>query len=110
MEAHLSSHHRATVEKIFAHPASGNIEWRQVLRLLETIGTVTEERNGKVKVTVGPETEVFHPPRGKDIDVQLISDLRRMLEQAGLAPGGGPASPDLGSRDHGDGRWGEPTE
>jgi hypothetical protein len=26
MEAHLSSHHRNTVEKIFSHPSSGNIE------------------------------------------------------------------------------------
>ena len=110
MEAHLSGHHWATVEKIFRHPASGNIEWRQVLALLETIGTVTEEHNGKVKVTVDPETEVFRPPRGKDVDVQTISDLRRMLEQAGLAPGGAPAVPDQRSRDHGDARWGEPTE
>ena len=23
----LSHHHRATVEKILAHPASGNVEW-----------------------------------------------------------------------------------
>ncbi|MGB0098555.1 MAG: hypothetical protein WBP81_39190 [Solirubrobacteraceae bacterium] len=46
MEAHLNRHHRGTIEKIFGHPASGNIEWRQVLSLLETIGDVTEEHNG----------------------------------------------------------------
>src|SRR6185503_6279540 len=57
MEAHLSSHHRNTVEKIFRHPASGNIEWRQVVSLLEEIGTVRHEHNGKLKVTLGPETE-----------------------------------------------------
>jgi len=34
MDAHLSSHHRDTIAKIFSHPASGNIEWRQVLSLL----------------------------------------------------------------------------
>ncbi len=27
----LSSHHRDTVAKILDHPASGNVEWRQVL-------------------------------------------------------------------------------
>ncbi|MDT5131610.1 MAG: hypothetical protein QOE41_921, partial [Mycobacterium sp.] len=37
MDAHLSSHHRDTIRKIFSHPASGNIEWRQVLSLLETL-------------------------------------------------------------------------
>jgi hypothetical protein len=110
MEAHLNNHHRDTLEKLFSHPASANLEWRQVLSLLETIGTVTDEHNGMLKVTVGPETEVVRPPRGKDVDVQMVVDLRRMLGQAGFAPGGAPATPDERSRDHGDGRWGEPSE
>ena len=87
MAADLTHHHRDTLEKIFGHPSSGNIEWRQVLSLLEAVGTTTEEHNGKVKVALGPETEVLQPPRGKDIDQQMIVDLRRMLTAAGLAPG-----------------------
>jgi hypothetical protein len=109
MEAHLSSHHRDTVEKIFSHPSSSNIEWRQVVSLLEAVGSVTHEHNGKLKVTLGPETEVLPVPQGKDVDVQILVDLRRMLTQAGFAPGNSPATPDERSRDHGDGRWGEPT-
>jgi hypothetical protein len=110
MEAHLNNHHRDTVEEIFSHPASHNIEWRRVLSLLEAVGTVEEEHNGKFKVTVGPETEVLRAPHGKDIDVQMVEDLRRMLTEAGLAPGGGAPTPDERSRDHGDGRWGEPAK
>ena len=87
MAADLNSHHRDTLEKLFTHPSSGNIEWRQVLSLLEAVGTTTEELNGKVKVTLGSETEVLQPPGGKDIDQQMIVDLRRMLTKAGLAPG-----------------------
>jgi len=109
MEAHLSSHHRDTVEKIFRHPASRNIEWRQVVSLLETIGTVTHEHNGKLKVTLGAETEVLPASHAKDVDVQIVVDLRRMLKQAGYAPDGSPATLDERSRDHGDGQWGEPT-
>jgi hypothetical protein len=109
MEAHLSSRHRNTVEKIFRHPSSGNIEWRQVLSLLEEIGTVKHEHNGKVKVTLGPETEVLTAPQGKDIEIEMVVDLRRMLTQAGFAPDGSPAIPDQRTRDHGDGQWGEPT-
>jgi type II secretory pathway component HofQ len=82
----VNADHRATLERIFRHPAGGNIEWRQVLSLLEAVGTVTEEHNGNVKVTIGPETEVLRPPREKDVDKQMIVDLRRMLENAGLAP------------------------
>jgi hypothetical protein len=109
MEAHLSSRHRDTVEKIFSHPRSGNIEWREVVSLLDTVGTVTHEHDGKLKVSLGPETEVFSPPHGKDVGVQVVVDLRRMLKQAGFAPDHSPATADQSARDHGDGQWGEPT-
>ena len=33
----LDSHHAATVEKIFQHPVSHNIEWHDVLSLLEGV-------------------------------------------------------------------------
>jgi hypothetical protein len=109
MEAHLSSRHRDTIEKIFSHPPNRNIEWHEVVSLLETLGTVTQEHNGKQRVTLGPETEVLPAPHGKDIDVQLLVDLRRMLKQAGFGPDGSPAIADQTDRDHGDGQWGEPT-
>jgi hypothetical protein len=86
---HLGSHHRDTLERIFRHPSSANIEWRQVKSLLGAVGTVTEEHNGKLVVTIGNETEVLRPPHGKDIDRQMIVDLRRMLGRAGIAPAGG---------------------
>jgi hypothetical protein len=110
---HLDGHHRKTLEKIFEHPPSRNLEWREVESLLEAVGTVTRERNGKLKVSVGPETEVLHPPHGKDIDVQTIVDIRRMLGNAGYAPGSLPVLEveELGdgpARDQGDGRWGAP--
>ena len=102
----LSSHHRATIEKILNHPASGNVEWHQVLSTLEAIGEVTEEHNGNVKVTIGPETEVLHRPHGKDVDEQMIVDLRRLLTQAGY--GEPEAVEDSRDRNHGDSRWGKP--
>jgi hypothetical protein len=109
LEAHLNNHHRDTVAKILSHPASGNVDWRQVRSLLEAIGTVTSRPDGKLEVTVGPEREVLHAPKGKEVDVQMLVDLRRMLSQAGYGSDAGRTSPDPRSRDHGDGRWGEPT-
>ena len=83
----LDHRHRDTLDRVFDHSSSGNIEWRQVLSLLEAVGTTQHEHNGKLRVTVGRETEVLRPPRGKDIDEQTLVDLRRMLKSAGLAPG-----------------------
>lgn len=88
MTADLDSEHCNTLKRIFSHPSSGNIEWRQVRALLEAVGTATEEQNGRLRVTLGDETEVLQPPHGKDIDQQMIVDLRRMLSRASLAPAG----------------------
>jgi hypothetical protein len=106
----VTADHRATLERIFSHPTGANIEWRQVLSLREAVSSVTEERNGNVKVTLGGETEVLRPPREKDVDKQTIGDLRRMLSSAGLAPcvleslGGGDFDPDDPTA-----RYGPPT-
>jgi hypothetical protein len=84
--AELGSDHRNTVEQIFARPSSGNVEWRRVRSLLDSVATVTEEHNGKLRVTLGGETEVLDPPREKDVDTQMLVDLRRMLTRAGITP------------------------
>jgi len=75
----LDNEQRKTLEQIVDHRSGANIEWRHVRALLEALGTVTEEHNGKVRVTVDGVSEVFEPPREKDVDEELLSDLRRML-------------------------------
>ena len=80
---HLNNHHRDTLLKLFQHPASHNIEWHAVLSLLEAVGSVEERHDGKYHVQVGTETEVITRPKHKDIDVQQVVDLRRMLTTAG---------------------------
>ena len=57
-----------------------------MLSLLEAVGTTTQESNGKVRVELGGQTLVLQPPGDKDLDRQLIVDLRRMLTNAGLQP------------------------
>jgi hypothetical protein len=83
MAADLGHHHRDTLEKIFSHASSGNIEWRQVLSLLDALGATTREHNGKLRVTLGGEIEILQPPSGKDIDELTLVDVRRMLTNAG---------------------------
>jgi hypothetical protein len=80
---HLNNRHRDTLLQIFQHPTSHNIEWPAVLSLLEAVGSVEKRHDGKYLVTVGSESEVLTPPKHKDIDVQEVVDLRRMLTTAG---------------------------
>lgn len=82
--AKLNAHHRATVEKIFQHPVSHNIQWHDVLSLLQGVAEVTEGHDRRYKVTLGPETETLDAPPGPDVDEQMVIDLRRMLKGAGI--------------------------
>ena len=80
---HLSNHHRNTLRQLFQHPISHNIGWNAVVSLLGTVGSVAEQHGGKLAVTLGGETEFLDPPAHKDIDAQMVVDLRRMLTNAG---------------------------
>jgi hypothetical protein len=81
--SHLSGHHRDTVQKIFQHPASHNIEWHDIVSLLGAIGTVEAHRDNKVEVHVGSQTAFFDVPAYNDIEVETVVALRRMLTAAG---------------------------
>lgn len=85
MSDELSGRHRDTLTRLLRHPASGNIEWREVKALLESLGAASEERDGALRVTLGGESQVLRRPHGKDIDAQMVVDLRRMLTRAGFA-------------------------
>jgi hypothetical protein len=81
---HLNNpHHRKTLLHIFQHPTSHNIEWHDVVSLLEAAGSVELRHDGKYLVRVGGENVVLTRPKHKDIDVQAVVDLRRMLTGAG---------------------------
>ena len=83
----LSGRHTETLERIFRHPVSHNLEWHDVVSLLDSVGTVVEERNGRLKVDIGSETQTFDRPKEHGtIDAQEVVDIRRMLEHAGIVP------------------------
>lgn len=79
---HLNGQHRDTLLQLFQHPTSHNIEWHDVLTLLEVVGSV-DRHDDKYIVHLGGETEAFSRPKHKDIDIQYVVDLRKMLTAAG---------------------------
>ena len=84
--ADLNNHHSDTLTAIFQHPVSHNVRWHDALSLMEAVGEVIEEHDGKFKVTIGDETEVLSRPHDKNIGEQMVVDLRRMLKNAGFEP------------------------
>lgn len=79
----LDAHHRKTLEKLFTHPTSHNIQWHDVLSLLQAVAEVDETHDGHYKVKLGGEAQTFVAHRGADVDRQQVVDLRRMLKEAG---------------------------
>jgi hypothetical protein len=39
------------------------------MALLKAIGTVTHEHNGKLKISLAPETEMLPAPHNKEVDI-----------------------------------------
>ena len=85
---HLSNHHRNTLRQLFQHPVSHNIEWDAVMSLLAAVGSVVQQHDGRVAVTVGSQTQYFDHHARKDIDTQTVVDVRRMLSEAGYGEAG----------------------
>jgi hypothetical protein len=87
--AHLSNHHKDTITAVFAHPTSHNIRWVDIVSLVGAVGGIEEKHDGRFRVTIGTEVEVFDRSHGKDVTMEQITDLRRMLTHAGLSPADG---------------------
>ncbi len=84
MSHELSHRHRQTLEKLLDHQGHANVEWREVISLLEQVADVEEEHNGKFKVKLGDELLFLTRPKHKDVDQQMLVDVRKALETAGV--------------------------
>ena len=77
----LTSHDQQTYDAVFRHPTSGNIEWRGVLALCRHLGEVVDEPNGKVKFFRNGHSVTLEP-QGKDVDKDIVADLRKFLKSS----------------------------
>jgi hypothetical protein len=83
----LTGSHLRTFQRIFQHPASHNLEWRNVHALLRQIAEVVEEPNGHLRVSRNGEVLVLHPAHTKDVaDTDELLTLRHFLERSESIP------------------------
>ena len=85
----LNNHHRDTLTALFAHPTSHNIRWVDVLNLVGAVGQVEEKHDGRTRLEIGGQAEVFDVHHHKDLSTQEVVDLRHMLAHAGFGPAEG---------------------
>jgi len=76
------------VARIFQHPLSHNLNWREVLALFHTIGTVDQAAGGDTVLQLNGQHQTFRPAHSKDLAAEDVISLRHLLTRAGW--GGGP--------------------
>ncbi len=78
--------HQKTLEAIFAHPVSSNIQWRDIESLLIELGAEISEREGsRVLVRLFGERRVFHRPHpSPNTDKGAVASLRDWLNDHGV--------------------------
>jgi len=83
----LKGSHLRTYNTIFQHPISHNLDWRDVQSMFKHLGEVTDESNGKLKITCNGQTLVLHRPNTKDVaNADEVMTLRHFLEKSETIP------------------------
>lgn len=83
---------RRTLEAIFRHPSAHNLEWTDVVALIEKIGEVDEKANSEFAFEVAGERHLMRKPDAKDLTSSEVIELRHFLVQAGWSVAGSPQS------------------
>jgi hypothetical protein len=86
--AALHGVHLRTLQGLFRHPPAHNLQWRDVVALMEKIGAMHQRDSGEFAFDVGGEHYVMHKPHTKDLSSAEVVDLRHFLQHAGWSPQG----------------------
>ncbi len=65
INAQIHGHDRALLGRIFHHPTSNNLEWREVVAFVGRIGSTEEKRDDKWGFTLAGQTATFLRPPGQ---------------------------------------------
>jgi len=80
--------HRRTLERVFAHPATANLQWKDIEALFNDLGAeITEREGSRIAVVLFDEVRVFHRPHPTpNTDKGALASIRKWLEQHGVMP------------------------
>jgi hypothetical protein len=91
----LSKSCRATLDGLFRHPLSHNLEWSDVIALFSKLGSVEHKSNNEVAFAIGGEHHLLRTSHGKDLPADDVVALRHMLTRAGWSPETAKPTPDM---------------
>jgi hypothetical protein len=83
-EPKVSGSDRRTIDAILRHPVAHNLEWSDVVSLMEKLGTVDRKDNAEFVFEVHAQRHIMRRPHTKDLTGQEVVELRKFLTRAGL--------------------------
>ena len=84
----IDAKHRRTLQELFAHPISMNIDFWKVENLFDDLGAeIDETGKGNLKVKLNGQEMSFPIPHKKNINSKHeVVAIRDFLESAGVTP------------------------
>jgi hypothetical protein len=84
--AKITSRDQRTLDRIYQHPITHNLEFRDVTALFDSIGAAAPQHNGDIRLRVGDQTLTLKSPHPKDIGVDEVILIRHLLDQTSWSP------------------------
>lgn len=84
----MAAKHQRTLAQIFENPTRSDINWADIIALLQHVGAeISEGRGSRVRIALNGIRAVFHRPHpGKETDKGALKSMRRFLIEAGVKP------------------------
>jgi hypothetical protein len=83
----LHGAHLRTFEALFRHPTAHNLEWQDLVSLVEKVGSVHRRGGDKFDLEVGGVHYLMHKPHAKELSSSEVVNVRHLFEQAGWSAG-----------------------
>lgn len=82
----MNHKHRAVIEAIFAHPTSGNIDFKETVHALEALGAEVVNKSGnRIGVTLNGHTVALSHSH-HDLPKEEVHQIKKFLETCGVGP------------------------
>lgn len=82
----MNHRHRKVLHALFAHPVSGNIDFKDVEHVLTELGAEIDNRSGaRIGVSLNGHTVAVHHAQ-KSLPMEEVQQIRKFLEACGIDP------------------------
>jgi len=82
----MNHRHRKTLQALFAHPISANIDFKEVQHVLEELGAEIDNKSGaRIGVTLKGHSAAFHHAN-HSLTKDEVVQVRKFLETCGISP------------------------